>query len=246
MKNVLAFLIIMSFVLLTNGCKTQEYSDEQIMNILTDGSSGYWSLQKKRPVFIRRYNSNGSTWELDEHGDFFPERHYDGITPKKLIIKNHHLDIYFDNNLPKDTLECFDICKVGRKKMVIDRGSGPENYYKININDIINDEKQVYSFVDTMPSFPGGASQMVTFFRSNFHYPKKTMESGIQGRLVARFIVEIDGSISNIKMLQKLEPHLDKKFIRVLKKMPHWIPGKHHGKTVRVRLAIPICVDNPQ
>lgn len=89
--------------------------------------------------------------------------------------------------------------------------------------------------IDQMPSFPGGQSAMKSWINSNLRYPASAEEKGIQGTVVCSFIVERDGSITNIQVEQGVDPSLNKEAVRVLKAMPRWTPGKNNGSTVRVK-----------
>lgn len=80
--------------------------------------------------------------------------------------------------------------------------------------------------VDQQPSFPGGTNALNTFILSNLKYPVVAQEKGIQGRVVVKFIVEKDGSISNVEVDRSVDPGLDNEAMRVVKAMPKWIPGQ--------------------
>ena len=98
----------------------------------------------------------------------------------------------------------------------------------------------VYDVVEVMPQYPGGQIAMLKYIMENIKYPKQIMEEGIQGRVTVRFIVEKDGSISDVKPILSVHPLLDKEAVRVVKSMPKWSPGKHNGKPVRVRFNLPV------
>lgn len=92
--------------------------------------------------------------------------------------------------------------------------------------------------VDQQPSFPGGTNALNTFIVSNLKYPVWAQEKGIQGRVVVKFIVEKDGSISNVEVDRSV-PGLDNEAMRVVKAMPKWIPGQINGKAVKVECSHP-------
>ena len=92
--------------------------------------------------------------------------------------------------------------------------------------------------VDQQPSFPGGTNALNTFIVSNLKYPVFAQEKGIQGRVVVKFIVEKDGSISNVEVDRSV-PGLDNEAMRVVKAMPKWIPGQINGKAVKVECSHP-------
>lgn len=98
----------------------------------------------------------------------------------------------------------------------------------------------VYDVVEVMPQYPGGQIAMLKYIMENIKYPKQAMKEGIQGRVTVRFIVEKDGSISDVKPILSVHPLLNKEAVRVVESMPKWTPGKHNGKPVRVRFNLPV------
>ena len=99
---------------------------------------------------------------------------------------------------------------------------------------------KVFDLVNQMPSFPGGDRQMMNYLASHIKYPVEAEENGLQGRVIVTFVVERDGSLTNIKVNKSVAPSLDKEAIRVVKSMPKWIPGKHNGSLVRVKYTLPV------
>ena len=98
----------------------------------------------------------------------------------------------------------------------------------------------VFDVVEVMPQFPGGQIAMLQYLMKNIKYPEQAMKEGIQGRVTVRFIVEKDGSISDVKPVLSVYPLLNKEAVRVVKSMPKWTPGKQNGKPVRVRFNLPV------
>lgn len=98
----------------------------------------------------------------------------------------------------------------------------------------------VFDVVEVMPQFPGGQIAMLQYLMKNIKYPEQAMKEGIQGRVAVRFIVEKDGSISDVKPILSVHPLLNKEAVRVVKSMPKWTPGKQNGKPVRVRFNLPV------
>ena len=101
-------------------------------------------------------------------------------------------------------------------------------------------EEHVFEIVEQMPSFPGGDAALMSFLSQNVHYPAVAEENGIQGRVVATFIVERDGSISDVRVVKSVDPSLDKEAVRVLKSMPKWTPGRQNGSPVRTKYTVPV------
>ena len=105
---------------------------------------------------------------------------------------------------------------------------------------IIDPDKKVYDVVERMPCFPGGDQKMQDFIEKNLHYPKECAENGIQGRVIIDFVVERNGTLTNIRVVKSVNPALDKEALRIVKLMPKWIPGRQSYKEVRVKYIIPI------
>ena len=99
--------------------------------------------------------------------------------------------------------------------------------------------------VDTRPFFPGGDAALISWIKTNIKYPAKAKEKGVTGRVVVTFIVEIDGSLSDIKIIRNTAPEFKAEFeaeaIRLVKAMPKWKPGEVSGETVRVKYWLPIA-----
>ena len=100
--------------------------------------------------------------------------------------------------------------------------------------------KKVFDVVEEMPSFPGGNGALMQFLQSNVKYPVVAQENGVQGRVQIGFVVERDGSISDVRVVRSVDPSLDKEAMRVVKMMPRWNPGKQNGQTVRVKYTVPV------
>ena len=117
------------------------------------------------------------------------------------------------------------------------------NDIAVNTNE--SEEKKevankVFDVVEQMPSFPGGNEALMKFLQENVKYPVVAQETGVQGRVVVSFVVERDGSITDVKVVRSVDPSLDKEATRVVKSMPHWIPGKQNGAAVRVKYNVPV------
>ena len=99
---------------------------------------------------------------------------------------------------------------------------------------------KVFDVVEEMPSFPGGQGALMSFLSSNIKYPVVAQENGVQGRVIVGFVVEKDGSISDVKVMRSVDPSLDREAQRVVKAMPKWKPGKQNGSAVRVKYTVPV------
>jgi protein TonB len=102
------------------------------------------------------------------------------------------------------------------------------------------EETKVFDVVEEMPQFPGGPSALLDYLGKNTKYPVVAEENGIQGRVTVSFVVERDGSISDVKVVKSVDPSLDKEAVRVVKSMPRWNPGRQNGSAVRVKYTVPV------
>ena len=106
-------------------------------------------------------------------------------------------------------------------------------------------EEKIFDVVEQPPHFPGGSQAMMDYLSKNVKYPKVAEQLAIQGRVIMAFVVEEDGSITNVKVVRGVHPSLDKEAIRVVEAMPKWIPGKQNGQYVRVKYNLPVTFKLP-
>jgi len=111
---------------------------------------------------------------------------------------------------------------------------------KVANNNAVTDVNQVFTAVENVPTFPGGDGAFGKFLATNVRYPKAARDANLQGRVVASFVIEKDGSLSGIKVIRGLGLGIDEEAVRVLKLSPKWIPGNQKGKPVRVAYSVPI------
>lgn len=121
-----------------------------------------------------------------------------------------------------------------------DENFAVEEYVPIDIVEEVVDDTPPLRFVEKMPEFIGGMEALYAFLRENLVYPEVARNSGIQGTVLIEFVVERDGSISNVKTVVPLFPECDTEAIRVIKKLPKWKPGEQMGKPVRVFFNLPV------
>ncbi len=99
---------------------------------------------------------------------------------------------------------------------------------------------KVFDVVEQMPQFPGGMPALMKWLQDNMKYPKEAQDAKQQGRVIVSFVVEKDGSITNVRVVKSVTPALDEEAIRVVKAMPKWNPGMQNGEPVRVNYTVPI------
>jgi len=106
--------------------------------------------------------------------------------------------------------------------------------------EVEEDVNKVYDTVEVMPEYPGGTTAMMQFISRNLEYPKICQENGTQGKVVVKFTVGKDGSLSNVHAIRSVDSYLDKEAMRIISAMPRWKPGMQKGKPVNVSYVVPI------
>ena len=101
-------------------------------------------------------------------------------------------------------------------------------------------DQKVFDTVEQMPEYPGGMQAMIEFLQTNMKYPEDAAKQKVEGRVMVQFVVETDGSVTDVHVAKQVFPSLDAEAIRVVQAMPKWTPGKEKGKVVRVKYNLPI------
>lgn len=113
-------------------------------------------------------------------------------------------------------------------------------FVSVNAYSQSDDSDEIYNIVEEMPEFPGGTSKMMEYIQDNLQYPAEAKELNVHGRVIVQFVIERDGTISNVKVLRGLGSGCDEEAIRLITSMPKWKPGKQRGKEVRTYFTYPI------
>lgn len=119
---------------------------------------------------------------------------------------------------------------------------GDENATELPPEPVIADpdEGKIFTYVEEMPTFPGGETAMYEYIQKNIKYPPLARENGITGRVYINFLVDKEGRISNVKLLRGIGYGCDEEALRVIKAMPAWKPGKQNGRPVQVSYNMPV------
>lgn len=197
-----------------------------------------WAFNISNRTSDIRVTENKTTVDKDPFDDILPPVNI--IHPEEAIMKVRKTDK-------------FKIVKDDTPPLPQDLPDDPQKIQPIIISDlniktsVIGQQIEVPEefqdpvvFAQKMPSFPGGEAAMMHFINENIKYPSYDREMGIQGRCTVQFVIEKDGSISNISVYKTVSPGLDEEAMRVIRLMPKWLPGENNFKKVRVRMAIPI------
>jgi protein TonB len=141
------------------------------------------------------------------------------------------------------TIEIINIAEdnvnVSKERLSADMAVSILSY--VNEEKEIFEEDEIFTIVEEMPTFSGGdSSNFREYISKNLKYPQSASENGIQGRVFVGFVVERDGSVSNVKIIRGVDPQLDKEAVRVIQSSPKWNPGKQRGIPVRVTFTFPV------
>jgi periplasmic protein TonB len=108
------------------------------------------------------------------------------------------------------------------------------------LKEEIAEEEKIFVRVEQMPEFPGGEAALIRFLSTSVKYPQIAQETGIQGRVYVSFVVDTDGTVTNIVIARGVDPSLDNEAMRVVAGMPKWKPGRQLDKPVKVSFTVPI------
>lgn len=112
--------------------------------------------------------------------------------------------------------------------------------FKIAGTNEESDSEKVTMVIEEAPAYPGGQQALMQFLAHNVKYPKAALMAGIQGRVLLSAVIDVDGSIVDVQVVESVNPLLDAEAVRVARLMPKWTPRKQNGKPVRVRFGLPV------
>ena len=130
-----------------------------------------------------------------------------------------------------------------KKVPVVELGEAKVHTSSIDFTDTVavdTEYEKVFEVVEQMPEFQGGQEELMKFLATRVRYPEAALKVGAQGRVIVQFIVETDGSISNVRVVKKTNDDLDAEAVRVIGSMPKWKPGRQNGQAVRVKYVVPV------
>ena len=174
---------------------------------------------------------------------------------KTTLKKNGKCTNYFENGQKKSEGKYVDNLKDGiwidwdedgKDSTVYECFYYDNTYKNIHISSkqdsAPNDQLDVFYKLEEVPEYIGGESEMAMFIQKNIMYPQSARESGISGTCYVRFVVEIDGSVSSVKIIRGVEDcyECDDEAVRIVKAMPKWKPGKQKGRVARTKFNLPI------
>lgn len=166
------------------------------------------------------------------------------------IAKAVHLEsvnIQYADNTTSKKVSVFDKGLLGGENLYDNGPIQPVTAFIVNIDknqgkhlEDVDDKIVDVGNLEEMPSFNGGSGALMKYIADNIKYPVVAKETGVQGRVVVSFIVEKDGSVSNVSVVRSVDPSLDREALRVIKSMPKWKPGRSNGKAARTIYNVPV------
>ena len=235
--------------------KSVEISSDEKMKV----SGTVLAADTKVPVMgasvIIRGTTNGTLTDLDGKfvltglkKDDVIQVSFVGFQTRSVIVKDESpLTILLDDDV--QNLEEMIVVGMGAKDGKPAKAENTDVVFDMPLEEAMKAEKQkketpqekvIFQVVEQMPEFPGGMQKAMEFLGKNIKYPVAAQEAKIEGRVIVQFVVERDGSVSDVKVMRGVNPELDAEAIRVVSMMPKWIPGKQRGKAVAVKYTMPI------
>ena len=179
------------------------------------------------------YADDGSYVKFETSDSFQPES---GEPCKKVTVTSYDADGAPRNN--------FFICETEKRGDTVSYSIEPfsisGSLFETLLDVATSKEDTVYQIVEKMPQYTGGESALMKYVSENIKYPEKAKEDGIQGRVFISFVIEKDGSVSNVKVVRGIGGGCDEEAARVIAGMPKWQPGMQKGKPVRVNYMMPV------
>ena len=163
-----------------------------------------------------------------------PEPEKPAALPKKLL--NAPPEIVRDTSAEGTTMTPNDVL-IGS---IINGTPSNADTSGYSIEPIVPVELKPEIFVEEMPVFPGGDAGLLKFISSIIKYPEEALKNNVEGKVVVRFVVAADGSVTRLEILKGVDPLLDKEAMRVVSLLPKWKPGKQNGQPVPVWFFVPV------
>ena len=171
--------------------------------------------------------------------------------PEEILntIKVTELAIVEDSEVtPEDEIKSQDELKETQTafgQTNFDQGTDDRNVVREHKEEIIVEEKkpekeEVFRAVEQMPQFPGGDAELMKFLRDNIVYPAMAQENNVQGKVIVQVVVTKTGDIGEVKVVKSVDRDLDNEAVRLVKKLPKFIPGRMNGQAVNVWYTLPV------
>jgi TonB family protein len=238
-----------------------EYNDDEGNSTVVDGT-GIW-----QKTFSGEYNyltltaqfENGKrsdTWTLKEFGGYrlVKETYKNGAMQKGILSgtpsKKYHESVFRNDMFYPQSFDNIEAFKIGNcyrtdysyiegipDKPIVFVPSNPGDSVGVNPSTTSD---ELFVIIEQPATYPGGIGAFYTNIMQNLKYPEKAQRMGLEGKVFIEFVVEKDGSVTNVKVLKGIGAGCDEEAVEVIKNSGKWVPGKQHGKPVRQRMVLPI------
>ena len=202
----------------------ERYTAEEFASIINEDNRKMGKKRKEFDDFFDRIKRE--TKRLVEEGEFSPLELLEKITAKINGLKEEE---------EAKGMTIFDVWEQLLKELEEQQEDKALAPLEVDPQNPLN-----FHVVEDLPQYPGGAVEFLKWLTRNLRYPTLARERKTQGKVVAVFYVEKDGSITGIKITKSLSPECDREALRVLRLMPNWQPGIYHDEPCRTKVQIPI------
>lgn len=238
MKTTLIFLI--SIFALTAFAQDTTYYDAQGNKVAAMESWQEYKIIERNPAdtneLVERMYFNSGQIKFERAYNSYSEQKLHGKRKKWYENGQIQEDIDFENGkLNGQVLTYWDNGQLKRKDIYEN-----DELVEGKVWNADGTEAAYYDF-QIMSAFPGGMDGLIQYLSKNVQYPRKSRRKGIQGRVLVAFIIEKDGSLSNVEVLEGVNDEIDAEAVRVIKRMPKWKPAMEDGEEVRVLFRMPIA-----
>ena len=215
-----------------------EYGD--IARVISTGKKGREETARET-VFLYQYNSRGNWIRRNAYICYASGEKYSVETDRNYWYKGEsdYTSRYdegwiMDNSVGENIEDMLQTYPIQAQTEASEIEAAAEEMWE-------EEEEPIFVVADVMPQFPGGEQAMFRFLAGNVKYPVAAQENHSEGKVYVQFVVEKDGSLTDVNVVSSPgDPSLDKEAMRVVKAMPNWIPGQVNGYNVRVRFTIPV------
>lgn len=199
--------------------------DPQLINILNS---------KKSAAIRFSYTLPGHKPTVGSFPNFAAEKDRRDAVDKTQIDEDYDAKTIYEDSLIEDT---FGLVEFYAPVDTVENGKSDAKDSNVFTKD---SDGVVFSYVEEMPTFPGGRAALNKFISEHLKYPERSLENGVQGKVIVRFVVNEDGSVGEVKILKSLDIYCDREAMRVVKMLPRFQPGLQQGKPVKVWFQLPI------
>lgn len=239
-----------AYVLRKNYPKFVTYSMWIAIIIFVLGTAGpmiYKAIMPKEEVAARRvvqldYTQLSEPPSIDKKQEIIPQEE---IAPLKSTIKFVPPVVKPDEQVRDEYVPTVEELKKVDPGVKTEEGKeGGVDYSLIETQEKIVEEKkverEVFTYVEEMPTYPGGEEALLSYVAKNIQYPEIAKRAGVEGKIYIQFVVGTGGQVSDVIVAKGIGAGCDEEAVRVVKSMPNWKPGRQNGHPVNVRISIPI------